>query len=101
MDFKPNWSKTIGSILLGIVVEYTFEMYLFLRNNQNPGYATILPPEPLWFAYIILIIGIYVLWSIIDKPEKPKSEKKMKSKKKTKIEKSKTKKKISRGKKKK
>jgi hypothetical protein len=78
MDFRPNWPKVIGSVILGFLVEYTFEMYLMLDREGSAGYREIIPPNYLWFAYLVLMVCIYLLWSVFEKNEIKKTKKRRK-----------------------
>jgi len=82
MNFKPNGPKLLGSVVLGIIIEYTFEMFAFAVNNSEAAYTDIFPPPKLWFAYIILIIAIYIIWSMCEKSERKniKNSRKIKKK---------------------
>ena len=63
MNFKFTKTKSIVSIIIGIIIGYGMTFF----GNNEVGIEASRPLATVWFFYIAPIVLAYVIWSLFQK----------------------------------
>ncbi len=65
MNFKLNWIKSAGSVVLGYVLMNILFYFENLKFESGMEIGT--PPQMYLIVFIFFLILVYVIWSLIQK----------------------------------